>query len=91
MTLTPGSRVGPYEITAAIGAGGMGEVFRARDTKLSRDVAINGRPKGASLRPADLALGMGLSDLVAAKKTQRDKDWPMVRRLVKAQAGPATE
>ncbi len=35
-----GHRLGPYEITAALGAGGMGEVFRARDTKLDRDVAI---------------------------------------------------
>ncbi len=40
MALTPGTRVGPYEITGAIGAGGMGEVYRARDTKLDRDVAI---------------------------------------------------
>ena len=40
MTLLPGARLGPYEIVAAIGAGGMGEVFRARDTKLNRDVAI---------------------------------------------------
>ena len=44
MTLTPGSRLGPYEITAPIGAGGMGEVFRARDTKLGRDVAIKVLP-----------------------------------------------
>src|SRR5262249_27752882 len=34
------SRLGPYEVVAAIGAGGMGEVYRARDTKLNRDVAI---------------------------------------------------
>ena len=44
MTLAPGTRIGSYEITGAIGAGGMGEVFRARDTKLSRDVAIKVLP-----------------------------------------------
>src|SRR5262245_19710116 len=42
--MSPGSRLGPYEITAAVGAGGMGEVFRARDTKLNRDVAIKVLP-----------------------------------------------
>jgi eukaryotic-like serine/threonine-protein kinase len=40
MTLQAGSRVGPYEIVGAIGAGGMGEVYRARDTRLHRDVAV---------------------------------------------------
>ncbi len=40
MSLTSGTRLGPYEILSAIGAGGMGEVYRARDTKLNRDVAI---------------------------------------------------
>ena len=40
MSLRAGTRLGPYEILSAIGAGGMGEVYRARDTKLNRDVAI---------------------------------------------------
>src|SRR5215203_40504 len=40
MSLPTGTRVGPYEIIAALGAGGMGEVYRARDTKLNRDVAV---------------------------------------------------
>src|SRR5688572_32027348 len=40
MALTVGSRIGPYEVVSAIGAGGMGEVYRARDTKLGRDVAL---------------------------------------------------
>ena len=40
MALTPGSKLGPYEIVSPLGAGGMGEVYRARDTRLDRDVAV---------------------------------------------------
>ena len=55
MSLTPGTRLGPYEILAPIGAGGMGEVYRARDTKLNRDVAIKVLPDLFASDPERLA------------------------------------
>ena len=45
MPLSPGQRLGPYEILAPLGAGGMGEVYRARDPRLERDVAIKVLPE----------------------------------------------
>jgi serine/threonine protein kinase len=45
MSLTAGAHLGPYQILAAIGAGGMGEVYRARDTKLDREVALKVLPQ----------------------------------------------
>ncbi len=44
MSLTAGARLGPYEVVALVGSGGMGEVYRARDTRLGRDVAIKVLP-----------------------------------------------
>jgi serine/threonine protein kinase/Tol biopolymer transport system component len=51
MALTSGTRLGPYEIVASLGAGGMGEVYRAKDTRLSRDVAIKILPASISKDP----------------------------------------
>src|SRR6202034_4352711 len=49
MNLSAGSRLGPYEIVSPLGAGGMGEVYRARDTRLKREVAIKVLPQAFSL------------------------------------------
>ena len=55
MPLEPNRRIGPYEVIAAIGAGGMGEVYRARDTKLGRDVALKVLPDEFTHDPDRLA------------------------------------
>ena len=55
MNLSPGTRVGIYEVLSPIGVGGMGEVYRARDTKLNRDVALKVLPRGLAADPDRLA------------------------------------
>jgi eukaryotic-like serine/threonine-protein kinase len=55
MTLVAGTRLGPYEILAPVGAGGMGEVYRAKDMKLGREVAIKALPESVSADPERLA------------------------------------
>ena len=52
MPLVPGTKLGPYEIVGPLGAGGMGEVYRARDTRLDRTVAIKILPAHFSSDPA---------------------------------------
>src|SRR5271155_4155527 len=55
MPLAPGTRLGSYEILAPLGAGGMGEVYRARDTKLDREVAVKILPDAFAQDPDRLA------------------------------------
>jgi serine/threonine protein kinase len=55
MTLSAGTRLGPYEILAPIGAGGMGEVYRSKDTKLDREVAVKVLPAAFAEDPERLA------------------------------------
>ena len=69
MALAPGTRLGPYEIAALIGKGGMGEVYRARDVKLQRDVAIKILPDSFAQDTDRLAVS-------SAKPAHRDSTTP---------------
>ena len=66
MPLAAGTRVGSYEIVAPLGAGGMGEVYRARDTRLKRDVAIKIVPAGVAAAADALARFQVEAEAVAA-------------------------
>jgi hypothetical protein len=66
MALLAGARLGPYEILTPLGAGGMGEVYRARDTKLGRDVALKVLPDSLAHNPERLARFEREAHLLAA-------------------------
>ena len=73
MSLVAGTRLGPYEIQSAIGAGGMGEVYKARDTRLDRTVAIKVIPHEFSADP-DPSAGSG-SSRAKSRDERRAHGW----------------
>ncbi len=70
MALDAGTKLGPYEVLAPLGAGGMGEVYRARDTKLGRDVALKIIPDAFAL-DADRVARFKREAQVLASPTRR--------------------
>jgi hypothetical protein len=73
--LSPGSRLGAYEITAHVGAGGMGEVYRAKDLKLHRDVALKILPSSIGLDPERI-LRFRREAQVLASPSCEQREWP---------------
>src|SRR5258708_2840544 len=64
--MRPGTKIGPYEVLALIGAGGMGEVYRARDTKLKREVALKVLPAAFAGDPDRMARFQREAEVLAA-------------------------
>jgi serine/threonine protein kinase len=88
MPLIPGTRLGAYEIVAPLGAGGMGEVYRARDTKLGREVAIkvltteslhDDGARARLLREAQLAATLNHSNICTVHEVG-EADGPSISR-----------
>jgi serine/threonine protein kinase len=84
MTLDAGTRLGPYIVGAPLGAGGMGEVYRARDTKLNRDVALKVLPAAVAGDPGRLARFRREAQVLAAL------NHPNIAQIYGLEEGPAT-
>ncbi len=76
MSLGPGTRIGPYEVVSMIGAGGMGEVYRARDTKLGRDVALKVLPERFAPDPDRLARFTREAQTLAVAESSEHRAYP---------------
>src|SRR6188508_378765 len=84
--LTPGTRLGPYEIVSSLGAGGMGEVYRARDTELKREVAIKILPADVTADADRLARFQREAEILASLNHQN-----IAHVFGMASGDPATE
>jgi serine/threonine protein kinase len=75
LPLTPGSRLGVYEITTLLGEGGMGQVYRARDTRLDRSVAIKVLPGAFAQGPQLLPMAVTSSSTCKVRRTLPESTW----------------
>jgi serine/threonine protein kinase len=72
MSIDPGTRLGPNEVTGSLGAGGMGEVYLARDTKLNRDVALEILPESFA-SDADRQMRFTTSATTSSRRAARGR------------------
>jgi eukaryotic-like serine/threonine-protein kinase len=88
MSLVSGTKLGPYEIVSPLGAGGMGEVYRARDTKLQRDVALKILPETMARdaqrmarfeREAQVLAALEDENTTSLTPSTREANWPILQ------------